>query len=223
MVSSTIRGPSKPACSWGAEQTLVTHHGLQRQDISNVEQAGLASKPSRQKNARRPAMQHAMPDAAPRAWCEAARYACSARVMSGRGQPPAARVARTSSVGEQGVSLQIKQLSNGQRAQATCCEEASAAACLPTFKHASHGGIYTNPSLRGTGKRSPAAERMRGVVSSVSVSAVTAPRSANMPAWNRWIRATCGQIGRVGRVLWPTCTGLSTGPAADVGNLLQAH
>lgn len=49
MVSSTIRGPSKPACSWGAEQTLVTHHGLQRQDISNVEQAGLASKPSRQK------------------------------------------------------------------------------------------------------------------------------------------------------------------------------
>ena len=116
--------------------------------------------------------------------------------------------------------MQIKQLSNVQRAQATCCEEASAAACLPTFKHASHGGIYTNPSLRGTGKRSPAAERMRGVVSSVSVSAVTATRSANMPAWNRWIRATCGQeregvVADVHRSQHRS--------TADVGNLLQAH
>lgn len=33
----------------------------------------------------------------PCTWCDAARYACSARVMSGRGQPPAASVARTSS------------------------------------------------------------------------------------------------------------------------------
>ena len=122
-------------------------------------------------------------------WRDAARYTCSARVMSGSGQPPAASVARASSAA-----------AGGGRHRASRCALVPVRTEWLVHPHL-ESAAHSSKAACQHGEPSPEADRMRGTCAAVLPAAapgaaeVMAVRSANMAACQRCSSATWGGAG----------------------------